>query len=142
MRLLILLLSGAVAVPNALAQEYTDYHGRWQGEMLFQIAHESGVPQGAPAVHAGTLDIALNGSVRGLIPGAGCALRGTSTEFVSSANASIDVAVDGCKDARFNGPFIGRLINNPVLKYASLRLSATRPSDSGTTPQMSAILRR
>lgn len=141
MRLLFFLLGSTVAASAALAQDYADYHGRWQGQLLFQIAHESGLPQGAPAVHEGTLDIAADGSVRGQIPASGCVLAGSSTDFVSPANASIDVAISGCKDATFNGRFGGRLINNPVLKYASLRLGLLRPPDS-RTPQVSAILRR
>ena len=49
--------------------------------------------------------------------------------------------MSGCKDARFNGHFSGKLINNPALKYASLRLSSMRSLDAGTA-QVSAIMRR
>ena len=141
MRLPILLLTCAAAMSGALAQEYTNYHGAWQGQMLFQMSNESGVAQGAPAVHAGTLEIASDGAVRGQVPGAGCVLSGSSVDFVSIANASIDLSLTGCKDTKFNGRFTGKLINNPTLKYASLRLSFMRSLDSGTA-QVSAILRR
>lgn len=140
-RPLILLLACAAAASGALAQEYTDYHGAWQGQMLFQMANESGISQGAPAVHPGTLEIAADGAVRGQVAAAGCVLSGSSADFVSVANASVDVSLAGCKDAKFNGRFTGKLITNPTLRYASLRLSFTRSLDSGSA-QVSAILRR
>lgn len=141
MRLLFLLLGSAVAIPAALAQPAIGYHGRWQGEVLMQVASESGLPLASFAVHPGAFDIADNGSVRGRIAAAGCTLTGSSADFVTAANASIDVDVGGCKDPRFNGRFSGKLIINPLLDYASLRLSRLRPPESGT-PQLSAILRR
>jgi hypothetical protein len=49
--------------------------------------------------------------------------------------------MSGCTDARFNGHFAGKLISNPALKYASLRLSSMRSLDAATA-QISAILRR
>jgi hypothetical protein len=140
MRLILLLLSAFVA-SAALAQEYADYHGRWQGQFLFQIANDSGGPPGGFAVHPGTLDIGSDGNVRGQVPTAGCALTGSGVDFVSSANASIDVDISGCRDTRFNGRFSGKLINNTSQKYASLRLSLPSPSGAGSA-QVSAILRR
>ena len=52
----------------------------------------------------------------------------------------LELSVSGCKDARFNGHFSGKLINNTTLKYASLRVSSMRSLDSGTA-QISAIIR-
>ena len=136
-----LLIASAIAASAVQAQEYLDYRGSWQGPLLFSHSQEKIAPSGAPAVHPATLEIARDGSVRGQVPGAGCTLMGSSTEFVSGANASLDISFSGCRDARFNGRFSGRLINNPALKYASLRLHFTRSLDSGTA-QVSAILRR
>ncbi len=43
---------------------------------------------------------------------------------------------------RFSGHFVGKLILNPQLKYASIRLSSMRSLDAGTAAQISAIIRR
>ena len=137
----LLVLAAASLAPVVQAQVYTRYQGEWQGSFLLYVTQQDTGAQGPPAVHAGSLQIADDGSVRGHLPEAACTLSGSSTDFVSTANASLELDMSGCKDARFNGHFAGRLINNPALKYASLRLSSMRSLDAGTT-QVSAILRR
>jgi hypothetical protein len=123
------------------AQEHTRYHGEWQGPFLFYVVREDTGAQGPPMVYAGTMQIDPGGKVRGQVPAAACTLAGSSVDFVSPANASLDLTMSGCKDPRFNGHFSGKLINNPALKYASLRLSSMRSLDAGTA-QVSAIMRR
>jgi hypothetical protein len=130
------LLMGAVQ-----AQEHTRYHGAWNGPFLFYVVQRDTGAQGPPEVHPGEMQIDADGTVRGQVPGAACRMAGTSVDFVSPANASLDLMVSGCKDTRFNGHFSGKLINNPVLEYASLRLSSMRSLDTGTA-QVSAIMRR
>lgn len=137
----LLFLVAALLAPAVLAQEYTRYQGGWQGPFLLYVTQQDTGAQGPPAVYNGSLQIAADGSVRGQLPEAACTMTGSSTDFVSAANASLDLDVSGCKDARFNGHFVGKLINNPVLRYASLRLSSMRSLDTGTA-QVSAILRR
>jgi len=137
----LLVLAAASLIPLAQAQEYTRYHGGWQGPFLLYVTQQDTGAQGTPAVYDGSLQIADDGSVRGQLPDAACTLNGSSSDFVSPANASLELDVSGCKDTRFNGHFAGKLINNPVLKYASLRLSSMRSLDAGTA-QVSAILRR
>jgi hypothetical protein len=61
-------------------------------------------------------------------------------DYITPANASIDLVASGCRDARFNGHFVGKLILNPQLRYASIRLSSMRSLDAGTA-QISAIIR-
>jgi hypothetical protein len=137
----LLVLAAASLATWAQAQEYTHYQGGWQGPFLLYVTQQDTGAQGTPAVYDGSLQIADDGSVRGQLPDAACTLNGSSSDFVSPANASLELDVSGCKDTRFNGHFAGKLINNPVLKYASLRLSSMRSLDAGTA-QVSAILRR
>ncbi|GAA4334701.1 hypothetical protein GCM10023165_10700 [Variovorax defluvii] len=137
----LLLFAAVLLAPMAQAQEYAGYLGGWQGAFLLYVTQPDTGAQGAPAVHDGHLQIAADGSVRGQLPEAGCILTGSSADFVSAVNASLDLDMRGCKDTRFNGHFTGKLINNPVLRYASLRLSSMRSLDTGTA-QVSAILRR
>ena len=123
------------------AQDYTRYQGVWSGPFLFYVAQQDTGAQGPPEVFTGTLQIELDGGVHGAVPDAACTLVGSSMDYVSPANASIDLVASGCRDNRFNGHFIGKLINNPLLKYASIRLSSMRSLDTGTA-QISAIMRR
>jgi hypothetical protein len=137
----LLVLAAASLAPLVQAQEYTRYQGGWQGPFLLYVTQQDTSAPGPPAVFEGSLQIADDGSVRGQLPDAACIMSGSSTDFVSSANASLELDMSGCKDARFNGHFAGKLINNPALKYASLRLSSMRSLDAATA-QISAILRR
>ena len=137
-----LLVLAAASLAHAVqAQEYTRYQGGWQGPFLLYVTQQDTGAQGPPAVYSGTLQIDPDGRVHGELPEAACTLAGSSSDFVSTANASLELDMSGCKDTRFNGHFVGKLINNPVLKYASLRLSSMRSLDAGTA-QVSAILRR
>jgi hypothetical protein len=136
----LLVLAAASLAPALHAQEYTRYQGGWQGPFLLYVTQDTGA-LGPPAVFDGSLQIASDGSVRGQLPDAACTLSGSSTDFVSPANASLELDMSGCTDARFNGHFAGKLISNPALKYASLRLSSMRSLDAATA-QISAILRR
>lgn len=136
----LLALVVAVLAGTAQAQAYTDYRGAWQGPFLFYVAQDSGA-QGKPAIHSGAIQIDADGVVHGHVPEAACTMTGSSIDYVSAANASIDLTLSGCTDARFNGQFSGRLINNPVLKYASLRLISMRSLDEGTA-QVSVVMRR
>lgn len=122
------------------AQEYTRYQGAWSGPFLFYVAQPDSGTQGSPEVFTGTLQIEIDGAVRGAVPEAACTLAGSSMDYISPANASIDVVASGCRDARFNGHFIGKLILNPQLRYASIRLSSMRSLDTGSA-QISAIIR-
>jgi hypothetical protein len=132
----------AALLPGAVqAQEHTRYHGAWSGPFLFYVVQQDTGAQGPPAVHPGAMQIDSDGTVRGQVPGGACTMTGSSVDFVSPANASLDLTMSGCKDTRFNGHFSGKLINNPVLKYASLRLNSMRSLDAGTA-QISAIMRR
>ena len=137
----LLVLAAASLAPALHAQEYTRYQGGWQGPFLLYVTQQDTGALGPPAVFDGSLQIASDGSVRGQLPDAACTLSGSSTDFVSPANASLELDMSGCTDARFNGHFAGKLISNPALKYASLRLSSMRSLDAGTA-QVSAILRR
>lgn len=118
-----------------------DYHGTWRGPVLFNIANPDTGAQGAPRVHDALLDIAQGGALRGIAPGAGCMFEGTAVDFVSAANATLNLSLSGCKDGRFNGRFAGRLLLNPSLGYASMRISGTVPGSEGVA-HASAILRR
>lgn len=124
----------------AQAQDYTHYRGAWNGPFLFYVAQQDTGALGPPAVYPGTLQIEADGAVRGSVPDAACMMTGSSTDYISAINASIDLDVSGCRDARFNGHYNGKLLNNPVLKYGSLRLSSIRSMDAGTA-QISAIIR-
>ncbi|MBO9514240.1 MAG: hypothetical protein J7549_08990 [Variovorax sp.] len=131
----------AVSLAGATqAQDYTRYQGAWSGPFLFTFAQQDTGAMGAPAVYPGTLQIEVDGAVRGSVPDAACLMAGSSVDYVSPVNASIDLDVSGCRDERFNGRYSGKLINNPILKYASIRLSSTRSLEAGTA-QISAIIR-
>ena len=121
------------------AQDYTHYQGAWNGPFLLSVSQQDTGVQGASQVFPGRLLIEPNGMVHGSIPAAECRLEGSSADFVSPANASIDLIASGCKDARFDGHFTGKLIDNPVAKYGSLRLSSMHSFDAGTV-QISAVM--
>ncbi len=127
-------LTGAVQ-----AQDYTHYQGAWNGPFLLYVAQQDTGAQGESQVFPGRLLIEPNGMVHGIIPAAECKLEGSSTDFVSPANASIDLVASGCKDPRFDGHFTGKLIDNPVARYGSLRLSSMHSLDAGTV-QISAVM--
>jgi hypothetical protein len=123
------------------AQDYSHYPGHWSGPFLLFVARQDTGAQGPAEVYPGTLQIDPDGAVHGRIPGAACVFSGSSSDYVSPANASIDLMASGCRDERFNGHFVGKLIENPLLKYASLRISAMHSLDAGIA-QISAIIRR
>lgn len=137
----LLAVVAALLVAPVQAQEYARYQGTWQGSFLFYVVQADSGAQGPPAVFEGTLQINGAGAVRGEVPEAACRISGSGVDYVSQANASLDLDFSACKDARFNGHFTGHLINNPILRYASVRLSSMRSLDAGTA-QVSAIIRR
>ena len=142
MRYLLLVAVAASSLTMAAqAQDYTRYQGAWNGPFLFYVAQPDTGAHGPPEVFTGTLQIELDGAVHGAVPEAACKLAGSSMDYITPANASIDLQASGCRDPRFNGHFIGKLINNPLLRYASIRLSSMRSLDTGTA-QISAIIRR
>ena len=73
------------------AQEYIRYQGAWSGPFLFYVAQPDTGTQGPPEVFTGTLQIEIDGTVRGAVPDAACTLAGSSMDYISPANASIDV---------------------------------------------------
>ena len=123
------------------AQDYTRYLGDWNGPFLFYVASAYDGAEGAAAVFPGRIRIDDDGAVRGKVAGAACSMTGFSVDFVSPANASLDLTLSGCTDARFNGRFTGTLINNPILKYGSLRLSSMHSLDSATA-YVASVMRR
>ena len=139
MRYLLAIIAASLAW-STQAQEYTRYQGAWQGSFLFAVVQPDTGAQGAAAVHPGQIQIEANGAVQGTVPDAACIMEGYAADYVSPANATIDLTLRGCRDARFNGHFSGKLINNPVLGYASLRVNSMRSLDTGTV-EVSAIIR-
>lgn len=140
MRRYLLVVLAASLAGAVQAQDYTRYQGTWNGPFLFYVVQQDTGAQGSPEVFAGLLQIDADGRVHGTVPEAACTLTGSSMDYVSPANATIELTVTTCRDTRFNGHFSGKLINNPALKYASIRLSSMRSLDSGTA-QISAIIR-
>jgi hypothetical protein len=141
MRYLLAAVAFASLAGAAQAQDYTRYQGAWNGPFLLYFAQQDGGALGPPMVYPGTLQIEQDGTVRGSVPDAACLMAGTSADYVSPVNATIDLDVSGCHDVRFNGRYSGKLLNNPALKYASIRLSSTHSLETGTA-QISAIIRR
>jgi hypothetical protein len=144
MRILLLAFVAASTLAGAAparAQDYSHYPGGWSGPFLLFVARQDTGVQSPAEVYPGMLQIDTDGRVRGSIPGAGCTFSGTSSDYVSPANASIDLMASACRDDRFNGHFVGKLLENPVMKYASLRISAMHSLDAGVA-QISAILHR
>lgn len=137
---LLVVVAAASFAGAAQAQDYAHYQGAWNGSFLFYVAQQDTGALGPPEVYPGTLQIEADGAVGGSVPDAACMMKGSSTDYVSPINASIDLDVSGCRDTRFNGHYNGKLLNNPALKYASLRLSSIRSMDAGTA-QISAIIR-
>ncbi|RYF33087.1 MAG: hypothetical protein EOO26_09365 [Comamonadaceae bacterium] len=121
---------------------YGNYRGVWRGDFLFTPGEAVNQPPAAARTHEGSFEIAADGAVRGVLGVSGCTLAGTSSTFVSAANATLDVGLTGCRDARFNGRYAGRLINNPSLRYASLRLARLTGATTEGGAQVSAIVRR
>jgi hypothetical protein len=144
MRILLLAFVAASTLAGAAparAQDYSHYPGAWSGPFLLFVAQQDIGVQSAAEVYPGMLQIDPDGTARGSIPGAGCIFSGTTGDYVSPANASIDLMASACKDDRFNGHFVGKLIENPVMRYASLRIIAMHSLDAGIA-QVSAILHR
>jgi hypothetical protein len=139
LHLLALVAAASLACP-AQAQDDSRYLGAWRGPFLLYVAQPDTGVQGPSEVFDGSLQIDASGALRGSIPDAACMLAGSSIDYVSSANASIDLMASGCKDLRFNGHFTGKMIVNPKLRYASLRLSSMHSLDDGMA-QISAVLR-
>jgi hypothetical protein len=136
--LLALVAAASLACP---AQAQDDrYPGAWHGPFLLYVAQPDTGAQGPSEVFDGSLQIDASGALRGSIPDAACMLAGSSVDYISSANASIDLMASGCKDLRFNGHFTGKMIVNSKLRYASLRLSSMHSLDEGMA-QISAVLR-
>lgn len=121
---------------------YGNYRGAWQGAFLFTSGESVGQPATPARTHEGALEITPDGAVHGTLGASGCTLTGTASSFVSPANATLDVGLSGCGDARFNGRYAGRLINNPALRYASLRLGRLQAATAETGARVSAIVRR
>lgn len=141
MRIHLLAIVAACSVAGSVAaQDYTRYTGSWSGPFLIYVADQDSGAQGPSVVYPGKLRIDDDGSLRGGIPDIACSFTGSSSDFVSPVNASIDLMASGCSDTRYNGRYLGKLIENPPLRYASLRLSSMRSLDTGVV-QMSAILR-
>ncbi|MBB3177849.1 hypothetical protein [Variovorax sp. Sphag1AA] len=140
MRYFLVAVAAVSLAGAAMAQDYTRYQGTWNGPFLFYFTQEDGGALGPPMVYPGTLEIERDGAVRGSVPDAACLMAGSSADYVSPVNATIDLDVRDCRDVRFNGRYTGKLLNNPALKYASIRLSSTRSLETGTA-QISAIIR-
>jgi hypothetical protein len=145
--LLVALLAALCGVGPARAQApvtdpYGNYRGVWRGDFLFTPGEAVDQPAAVARAHAGSFEITADGATRGALGVSGCTLAGTSSTFVSAANATLDVNLSGCRDARFNGRYAGRLINNPSLRYASLRLARLTGATSEGGAQVSAIVRR
>ena len=140
MRNFLVAVAAASLAGAAQAQDYTHYRGAWNGPFLFYFAQEDGGALGSPMVYPGTLEIEHDGTVHGSVPDAACLMAGSSGDYLSPVNATIDLDVTGCNDTRYNGRYRGKLLNNPALKYASIRLSSTHSLETGTA-QISAIIR-
>ncbi|RYF65698.1 MAG: hypothetical protein EOO22_22230 [Comamonadaceae bacterium] len=125
-----------------VADPYGNYRGMWHGPFMFTPGETIGQPAGAARMHEGAFEIASDGAVSGALGVSGCTLAGTSSSFVSPANATLDVSLSSCRDARFNGRYAGRLINNPSLRYASVRLGRLPGATAEGGAQVSAIVRR
>lgn len=114
--------------------------------MAWQFFFTAGPPadrKGAPAqVHTGILILSDDGAVRLSIPDAGGIAAGSSAAFVSAANATLDLTLWKCTDFRFNGHFVGKLIANPPLHYASMRLAPAGFTADERGTELSAIVRR
>ena len=108
-----------------------EFDTRLAGSAIRRIGHERWLRN---------IAVALGNAVRAGEADAACTLAGSSMDYITPANASIDLVASGCRDARFNGHFVGKLILNPQLRYASIRLSSMRSLDAGTA-QISAIIR-
>jgi len=141
MRLHLLVLVAAASLACAAqAQDDGRYAGAWRGPFLLYVAQPDTGAQGPSQVFDGSLQIDASGTLRGSIPDAACMLAGSSSDYISDANASIDLMASGCRDTRFNGHFTGKMIVNARMRYASLRLSSIHSLDAGIA-QLSAVLR-
>jgi hypothetical protein len=98
----------------------------------------------AHAIAPMVIELQADGRVRGTSPDAGCRFSGLHTPFVTPANASIDVTVSGCTDARFNTRYSGHLLVNGAAKQAKLNLSAVAMmlGRGATQATVDAVLRR
>ena len=145
--LLLALFAALSGVSPAQAQApvtdpYGNHRGVWRGDFLFTPGDAMDQPAAVARMHEGSFEIMADGAARGVLGVSGCTLAGTSSTFVSAANATLEVNLSGCRDARFNGRYAGRLIMNPSLKYASLRLARLTGATTEGGAQVSAIVRR
>lgn len=129
------------ALPAGDDPDFRSAKGAWHGPAQFHFAL-NGV-RSAEAHAIGRLDIDLqpDGRIRGTIEEHGCKLSGLHTQFVSPANASVDVMLSGCQDSRYTG----HLVANAGARESTLRLSAIAVAALATKvsqASIDAVLRR
>ena len=134
-------LLATLAARTGHAQDYAHYRGSWEGDFMLSVTQPDVGARTPAMVVPGRLHIETDGSVRGEMPEIGCKMSGTSADFVSPANATLEVDLSGCTDPRFNGHFNGRLITHLALRHASVRLASLRSLDAATV-QVTAVIRR
>jgi hypothetical protein len=84
-------------------------HGAWRGAAQFRYV--SGAPPDASADAAIELDLLPDGRLQGGAIGTGCRLDGVHAPQRANNQIvmAVDITVSGCRDARFNARYAGRL---------------------------------
>lgn len=140
-RTLLALATAGCLATGAHAQGYADYHGAWQGTLLFSSLDKSGFQVTRHASSPARLEIADDGGVSGRLPAVRCTIAGTAADFRTTAHAELQLDLSACQDPRLNGRYQGRLLTSLALEHASLRAKATAAFDREPV-ELSGILRR
>lgn len=142
MRCTFLAVAAAAGLAGGVhAQGYADYHGGWQGTLLFSSLDKSGFQVTRHGSSPVQLQIAADGAVSGRLAAARCTVAGSATDFRTAAHAELRIELSACQDARLNGRYQGRLLTSLVLEHASLRARASAVFDREPV-EISGILRR
>jgi len=139
--LLLLLLAAGGLPASAQAQGYADYHGAWQGTLLFSLLDKDGFQVARHASSPVQLQIAGDGSVSGQLPAVRCTMAGSASDFRNGAHAALQLALSACHDPRLNGRYQGHLLTSLALEHASLRIKTAGAFD-GQMIEAAGILHR
>ena len=132
-------------LPSGVDAGYRSAKGAWRGPAQFNFVAGGVRSTDAHAIGRMVIELQDDGRVLGVVDGAGCKLSGLHTQFVTPSNASVDVTISGCADARFNARYAGHLVTNAAARQSKLSLSAlatTLLPGRVTQSSIDAVLKR
>lgn len=132
----------AAPPPEPVNYTNADGKGAWRGPAEF-IAVAASASQPEPRRVAGiVIEFGADGRFGGTIEAAGCKLSGTHKMAEAPLLANVEVAVAGCRDARFNTRYAGTLASVERSKDIKLSLQAQAAAGKPPSVNIDSVLRR